>query len=188
MDFTPQAVLLVEAPEKIKAFTDPLRMRVLRILCERAATNQQIADSLNEPHAKVLYHVRFLLDAELIKLVDTQIKGGNVEKYYRAVARTFDIHPAEIDVERDVALATSALDTLRHELLASLNAYPEEDGHIWTRRAFLSPERAAEFLKRLQTLLDEFWDPAALPRNSQEVNMRIATLIFRDAPPPPDSP
>jgi DNA-binding transcriptional ArsR family regulator len=183
MDFTPQPVLLVEAPEKIKAFTDPLRMRVLRILCERAATNQQIADTLNEPHAKVLYHVRFLLDAELIKLVDTQIKGGNVEKYYRAVARTFDIHPAEIDVERDVALATSALDTLRHELLASLNTYPQDDGHIWTRRAFLSPERAREFLQRFEALLNEFWDPAAPPQHAQDIRMRVALMLFRDVPP-----
>jgi DNA-binding transcriptional ArsR family regulator len=183
IDFTPQPVLLVESPDQIKAFTDPLRLRVLRILCERAATNQQVADALHEPHAKVLYHIRFLLDAELIKLVDTQVKGGNVEKYYRAVARTFDIKPTEIDVERDVALATSTLDTLRHEMIASLIAYPEEEGDIWTRRAFLSPERTAEFLERLKALLDEYWDPAAPSNHADDPRMRLAMMIYRDALP-----
>ncbi len=184
-DFTPQPILVVETPEQIKAFTDPLRMRVLRILCERAATNQQVADALDEPHAKVLYHIRFLLDAELIKLIDTQIKGGNVEKYYRAVARTFDIRPAaEIDVERDVALATATLDTLRHELITSLITYPEAEGDIWTRRGFLSLERTAEFLERLKTLLDEYWDPSAPASSADDVKMRMAVLLYRDVPPP----
>lgn len=74
-DFSPAPLMILETPEQIKAFTDPLRLRVLRILRERPATNQQVADELGEPHAKVLYHIRFLLEAGLIKLVDTQIKG-----------------------------------------------------------------------------------------------------------------
>lgn len=185
IDFIPQPILVVETPEQIKAFTDPLRLRVLRILCERAATNQQVADALDEPHAKVLYHIRFLLDAELIKLIDTQIKGGNVEKYYRSVARTFDIRPAaEIDVERDVALATATLDTLRHELISSLITYPESEGDIWTRRAFLSPERSAEFMGRLKALLEEYWDTERTEGQPDEIKMRMAFLLYRDAPPP----
>ena len=92
-EFNPAPVMIIESPEQIKAFTDPLRVKVLRILAERAATNQQIADLLGQPHAKVLYHIRFLVDVGLIKLVDTQIKGGNVEKYYRALANIFDLRP-----------------------------------------------------------------------------------------------
>jgi hypothetical protein len=160
-----------------------LRLRVLRILCERAATNQQVADALEEPHAKVLYHIRFLMDADLIKLVDTQVKGGNVEKYYRAVARTFDIKPAEIDVERDVALATATLDTLRHEMITSLIAYPEEEGDIWTRRAFLSPARLTEFMERLKGLLDEYWDTTDAASSPEDIHMRTAIMLYRNVPP-----
>jgi predicted transcriptional regulator len=75
----PLAFQIVADPQQLKAFTDPLRVRVLNQLRERAATNQQIAVALGEPHAKVLYHVRFLQQVGLIRLVDQQIKGGNVE-------------------------------------------------------------------------------------------------------------
>src|SRR4051812_38121653 len=93
-DFAPAGSMLVEDPQQIKAFTDPLRVRVLVVLSERAATNQQIAAALGQPQARVLYHVRFLLETGLIRLVDTRIRGGNVEKYYRAAASTFQLKPA----------------------------------------------------------------------------------------------
>ncbi|MFN8376927.1 MAG: winged helix-turn-helix domain-containing protein [Anaerolineae bacterium] len=186
-DFIPQPILVVEAPDQIKAFTDALRLRVLRILCERAATNQQISDMLGEPHAKVLYHIRFLLDSELIKLVDTQVKGGNVEKYYRAVARTFDIRPAQIDVERDVQLAYSTLDTLRDEMITSLMTYPESEGDIWTKRGYFSPARTAEFMERLKSLLDEYWDASAPAAGPDDLQMRLAVMLYRAAPHKDDS-
>src|SRR5574342_342738 len=118
--FTPAPILTIESPDQIKAFTDGLRIRVLGILRARAATNQQVADTLGEAHSKVLYHIRYLLDVGLIKLVDTQIRGGNVEKYYRAVAHIFDLRPTSYDVERDVALVRPVVDRLRTEMLASV--------------------------------------------------------------------
>ena len=65
-NFTPAPVLIIESPEQIKAFTDALRIRVLGLLRERAATNQQIADTLGEAHSKVLYHIRYLCEVGLI--------------------------------------------------------------------------------------------------------------------------
>src|SRR5690348_3113629 len=89
-------------PEQLKAFTDPLRLRVLEILKAREATNKQIADELGQPPARVLHHVRVLAELGLIRLVDTQVKGGNVEKYYRAVARGFTLHASpELEPELD---------------------------------------------------------------------------------------
>src|SRR5829696_5979233 len=91
--FLSEPFLVVDDPQQIKAFTDPLRVRVLVMLAERAATNQQVANLLGEPQAKVLYHLRFLLDAGLIRLVEQRVKGGNVEKYYRATARSYGLRP-----------------------------------------------------------------------------------------------
>src|SRR5215472_2003094 len=91
--FEPVPLQVISDPQQLKAFTDPLRIRVVNFLKPRAATNQQIADALGEPQAKVLYHIRFLLDAGLIRLVDQQIRGGNVEKYYRALAHLFALRP-----------------------------------------------------------------------------------------------
>jgi DNA-binding transcriptional ArsR family regulator len=186
-EFIPVPVMVLEAPEQIKAFTDALRVRVLRILCERTATNQQVADELGEPHAKVLYHVRFLLDAGLIKLVDTQIKGGNVEKYYRAVALLFDLRPPEGHAEDEVALVRSSLDNLSRDIIASLQLHPDYTAHMHTRRKRMTPEKAAAFVERLRELLTEFgWDDPTPDDDPNAVETRFAAYLYRDPGHPKD--
>lgn len=159
--FEPQPFRVVTDPQQLKAFTDPLRVRVLNQLRERAATNQQVAAALGEPHAKVLYHVRFLLDAGLIRLVDRRIKGGNVEKYYRAVARLFGLRPDE-----DMAasgLVGAVFEAVRQEVTASEQAWPDQRVSWETRRVRLPPERAEEFYHRFLALVAEYWGgPASL--------------------------
>lgn len=186
-EFKPEPIMVLESPEQIKAFTDPLRVRVLRILSERAATNQQIADTLGEPHAKVLYHVRFLVDVGLIHLVDTQIKGGNVEKYYRALAYIFDLRPPQGDVDTDLALVQPALDNLWHDMIASVKTYPEYTAHIQTRRKRMSPQKAAEFILKLRGLLAEFgWDDPTPDDDPNAVDTRFAGFLYRDPGYQPD--
>ena len=91
--FEPAPFLPVSEPKQLKAISDARRARILRILADREATNQQLAAALGEPQARVLHHVRVLLDAGLIRLVDERVRGGNVEKYYRATARLFGFRP-----------------------------------------------------------------------------------------------
>ncbi len=189
-DFDPQPMMVLQQPEQIKCFTDALRIRVLRILRERAATNQQIADELGEPHAKVLYHVRFLLDAGLVKLVEQRISGGNVEKYYRAVARVFELRPTQTDVETDVAVINSVMDTLRGDLISSATVYKEATVHLHQARGWLTPERAAAFNDRLTTLIEEYFDESK-PTDAHEpgaLPMRFATFLFREVQPRDDAP
>lgn len=185
-DFEPQPLLVLETPAQIKCFTDALRIRALRILRMRAATNQQIADELGEPHAKVLYHVRFLLDAGLIKLVEQRINGGNVEKYYRAVARVFELRPAQQDTETDIAVINSVVDTLRGDLITSATVYESVPVHIHQTRAWMPPDRAAAFNERLLALISEFFTDFDPPPNPAAVPTRFSAFIFRDAAHDPD--
>jgi DNA-binding transcriptional ArsR family regulator len=186
----PPPFRILNKPEELKAFTDPLRIRVLSILAKRAATNQQIADALGEPHAKVLYHIRFLLDVGLIQLVDQQIKGGNVEKYYRAVARMFGLRPGP----EDTFDLSGWLEALRQEVAASATHWPEIPLRWEIRRARLAPERLGEFDDRLQALIAEYWGgPETQPEEDPTVHQLVfAELIYRDpsapAPAPPDPP
>jgi DNA-binding transcriptional ArsR family regulator len=154
--FQPVAFQIVDSPEQLKAFIDPLRNRALAILCEHEATNQQLARALGEPHAKVLHHVRALLDAGLIVLVETRIKGGNVEKYYRAVARMFGIRPSP---DLLPAVVGGELQALSQEVAASAAIWPERgEAPNWEgRSARMSRERLREFTRRLQALIAEYW-------------------------------
>jgi DNA-binding transcriptional ArsR family regulator len=181
VDDMSQPVMIIELPEQLKAFTDPLRLQVLRILCRRRATNQQIADELNEPHAKVLYHIRFLLDVGLITLVDTQVKGGNVEKYYRAVARVFDLRGTEVlGEDGNIALATNMLDSLRVDFLSSAIKFPDYIAYIVNKGGWISPERFDEFRSKLEALYYEYWSderPDSIPESAK---IRFTYLTYQD--------
>ena len=66
-----------------------MRARILRILNERVASPNEIAEMIEERLPNVSYHVRALLDLGTIELVDTAQRRGAIEHYYRAVVRPF---------------------------------------------------------------------------------------------------
>lgn len=160
MSFEPVPFLIVSEPKQLKALSDPLRTRILRILADREATNQQLADAVEEPQAKVLHHVRALLDAELIRLVDQRIRGGNVEKYYRANARLFGFRPSP---EETAPLAGAVFESLTQEIVASATLWPDSAPNWEGRRARISPERLEEFNERLRSLIAEYWGEPGEP-------------------------
>jgi len=76
-------------PRIAKALSHPMRARILRILDERVASPNEIAEMIDERLPNVSYHVRALLDLGCIELVDTAQRRGAIEHYYRAVVRPF---------------------------------------------------------------------------------------------------
>jgi DNA-binding transcriptional ArsR family regulator len=180
--FEPEPFLVASDLRQLKAFTDPMRNRLLHILANQEATNQQLAALLGEPQAKVLHHVRFLLDVGLIKLVDQQVRGGNVEKFYRATARVYGFRPEPADIESLSGPVSGAIfESVTQELVASLHLWPDQPLYWETRRARLSPERASEFDRRLLALIAEFWGDLgeAVSGDRDAPTMALATTMYR---------
>jgi DNA-binding transcriptional ArsR family regulator len=174
----------LRSPREIKAFADPLRLRIIHILLERQATNQQVADALEEPPAKVFHHVRFLLNVGLIRLVDTRISGKNVEKFYRAVARSFIVRP-DVDLlpETHIAALGAGLDGLRHDALESAAAWDDDPPRMVRRKAHLSPVQLEAFDVRLRSLIQEYWVETE-GQSSGAPSAVLTILTYRE---PPDS-
>src|SRR5256885_14872378 len=87
-------VFTIDRPEQLKALGHPLRLRVLEMLGqseETSLTNRELAQRLGVDPGHLHFHVRMLLKAGLIELVDNGARGR--EKPYRAVARTFRVAP-----------------------------------------------------------------------------------------------
>ena len=80
-------VTTLDDPRYIKALSHPLRVRILAILEERAASPVKLADLLDASLGVVAYHVRTLEQLGLIKLVRTNQVRGAVEHHYRAQPR-----------------------------------------------------------------------------------------------------
>ena len=88
-------VLTIDRPEQLKALGHPLRLRVLEMLGENdesTFTNRELAQRLDVDPGHLHFHVRMLLKAGLIELVDNGRSHGR-EKPYRSVARTFRVAP-----------------------------------------------------------------------------------------------
>lgn len=180
--FEPNPFQIVSDPRQLKAFTDPIRNRILHILANQEATNQQLATMLGEPQAKVLHHVRFLLDTGLIVLVDQRVRGGNVEKFYRSVARTFGFRPDPADAEAVSGPASGAIfESVTQELVASLKVWSDQPLYWETRRTRLSPERIREFDEKLLALIAEYWGELDAPAvgNPDDDLMALATVMYR---------
>src|SRR5579871_3809131 len=79
---------------QMRALADPRRVHIVDRLAHQALTVTQLAAQLGLPAPKVHYHVRELERVGLLRLVETREKGGILEKYYRAVARTITVPQA----------------------------------------------------------------------------------------------
>lgn len=84
----PEVQILTDL-DQVKVLADPLRLRILEALCEQPRTTKQVASTLGEKTTKLYHHVDALERAGLIVLTETRQKRGTLEKYYRAVARSF---------------------------------------------------------------------------------------------------
>jgi DNA-binding transcriptional ArsR family regulator len=74
----------IDDPRYVKALAHPLRIRVLAMLEESAASPVQLAAKLDATLGTVAYHVRTLRNLGLIELVGTRPRRGATEHYYRA--------------------------------------------------------------------------------------------------------
>jgi DNA-binding transcriptional ArsR family regulator len=67
-----------------KAFSHPLRTRLLLELVQRQASPNELARQVGEPLGNVSYHVLALKQLGMIELVDTAQRRGAIEHYYQA--------------------------------------------------------------------------------------------------------
>jgi len=97
---------------EIAAYLHRTRMAILNALRSGPATGSQIAAALGVHPANLTRHMRMLQKAGLISLVETRDTGRNLEKYYAAVATSFDVAPEakSLTAPHKIALAFARSD------------------------------------------------------------------------------
>ena len=153
-------LLEIQRPEQLKALGHPLRPRVLETLGGgdgEELTNRELANRLNVDPGHLHFHVRMLLSAGLIELVD---RSGGREKPYRAVARHVRVAPELI--------ATGAANDARAAMLDQVRQGWAEFASTGTFRSAqlnvrLDPGQVRElfrqFVEQAAELEDESKDP-----------------------------
>jgi DNA-binding transcriptional ArsR family regulator len=159
--------------EALKVFSDPLRQQIIEALLDSPKTVKQVASELELAPTKLYYHVNLLEEHKLIRVTETRIVSGIIEKHYLAAAREYWIErslltPGQNMSDEGLEIAFDAIiepirtdlhKSLKQGLIDTSEGAPEQHKlRMWRAMSHLSEEQAAAFYARLETLIDEFND------------------------------
>jgi DNA-binding transcriptional ArsR family regulator len=141
-EFTPAETLELRGLATLKVMADPRRKQIVNLLRSDAATVKGIADSLQLSPKSLYYHVNLLEKHGLIRVVDTRLVSGIVEKRYRATAYLFMFN--ELNSGEGATAASRAL-----EAVSSIFAITTDDIRIGLESGAIDPGDDAGTSERL---------------------------------------
>jgi DNA-binding transcriptional ArsR family regulator len=144
-DYEAEEVLVVSEPERMRALADELRIRIVTILRDRAASTTELAERLELPKGTVGHHLKVLEKAGLVRVVRTRKVRALTEKYYGRTARLFIVKSGDEPVEGLPAV-----------MLRRAAEEAGDEANVGLVHARLSPADARRFERRLEKLLDDF--------------------------------
>lgn len=170
--YEPDTEYTIHDVEALKIYFDPLRLRIIQELADRARSIHEIAAALGMPFTRLYYHINLLEKYDFIRLVDVRHGPGAIEeKYYRVTARFFVVDRALMmpgtpsgDAGLEAVIST-VLDETRTSIYAAIAAgaidtsrrAPHPDALLIARGVFsLTPALIEDFQLRLKALIVEF--------------------------------
>lgn len=180
-DYDLAEMLVVTAPEQLRALADPLRATLLELLLERAATVNEMARAVDRPKSSVAYHVNLLVDAGLLQVVRTRRVRAIEERFYGRVARTFYVGVLNRPEDKQVVARINGLAEAAAE---AAPAHAADDLRCTLVHARIPIEEVRTFWAEVQALARRF---AQIPRSGDQVYGFVAGLYPTDAPTLPDT-
>lgn len=181
----PIDVFMINDLDTLNVVADPLRVRILDLLRGEPQTVKQLNEVLGIGVSKLYYHVRLLEQHHLIRVSETHVVNGILEKHYQATAYKLSVDHTLFSSSPATSSSTTGLDvflsavldetrkdikqSVREGLIELTDDAPLERqlylGRCWAR---LSPAQAHQFRARLDALVNEFASLAPDP-DSQEL-------------------
>ena len=82
-------VKVIDDLATLRLLSDPLRLRLIELLGVAPTTVKELARDMDMKPNRLYYHVNLLEDHGLVKVTQTRIVSGIVERTYALVARRF---------------------------------------------------------------------------------------------------
>lgn len=152
----PAEVLVLHRPSQVRAYLHPVRHRMLQFLSAEPMTASQVAERLGVHPANLTHHFRALRAGRLVRLVEERDIGRVVEKYYRAVARRFEVRAASAASAANAG--AQALGLLEADLHAAAHALSADERALVVHLANARlPEHAFDGFARELAALVQRW-------------------------------
>jgi DNA-binding transcriptional ArsR family regulator len=166
----PQDEIVIEDLETLKVLSDPLRMQIIELMGDQPRTVKQVARQLDVTPNKLYYHIKLLDDHGLIRVVETRLVSGIVEKHYQTTAKEISVADGLLSIskpegEEEIdALISSILDGTKADFRRSLQLRAAKEtqqgehycSNVTREMARLTLEQANEICKKLVELVKEF--------------------------------
>jgi DNA-binding transcriptional ArsR family regulator len=180
-DYDLDEMVIVTAPEQLRALADPLRARLLELVLERAATVTEMAQAVDRPKSTVAYHVNLLVGAGLLRIVRTRRVRAIEERFYGRVARTLYIGVLSRSEDKQVVAAINGLAEAAAESAA---AHAADELRCLLVHARIPIEEVRNFWAQVQEIARRF---AQIPRAGDQVYGFAAGLYPTEVPTLPDT-
>ena len=169
---------VIEDLATLRLLSDPLRLRLIEQLGGQPTTVKALAQAMGIKPNRLYYHVNLLEEHGLIRVTDTRLVSGIVERTYGLVARHFAVSddlalPA--DLKRDVT------DTLFRVVSAELGEALDAEGRggpaavAGRMQLWLTDDERAGFEKQLGELLEKY---SSGERHRADADADRFTLLF----------
>lgn len=187
MEDLPESYSL-ETLEQLRAIADALRVRIMAQLSQQPMTVTQLAGVLGEVPAKLHYHVQQLEKVGLLKLVETREKGGILEKYYLAVAKSINapgtlfqgIPPDEV-----AAMLTETIQpffqgfirTAQHMLRTQAWDDPDQVLQLSPEYYWMTADEFAQVNKQIEAVLKPYKERRGIEREHEQAVLWIGYTV-----------
>ena len=174
----PTDEIVISDVEQLKAISDPLRLRLIEIASAdpgRPWTAKALAEKLGTKQTKLYHHLNLLEERGFLRVAETRMVSGILEKGYAATARSYRLEPGLLG---QAAAGDKAIDDMldaiftksRAEIVASVRSGAIRLGEredttrsmaLWLGGARLSPRNAKRVIRLIERLaaMDEHEDP-----------------------------
>jgi DNA-binding transcriptional ArsR family regulator len=132
----------VSTTAQLRAIADPLRMTLLDLVLERAATVAEPSEAVGRPKSTVAHHVNVLVDAGLMRVVRTRRVRAIDERFYGRTGRTIYTSVRRQPGDTGTPVCINALSVAASE---SVPAHEADDLWSTLRYVRIPHKRAAEF-------------------------------------------
>lgn len=135
---------------EVRAISNPVRLRIVRLTTDESLTNRQLAERLDRDPASVLRHVRMLVDQGFLAAEPTRRGNrGAREIPYRSTGKSWQLDYEAFAPDR---LSNASLEAFLAEAAASGSPL---EGMIRVA-LWLTDDEREEFSHRLLGLIEEF--------------------------------
>jgi DNA-binding transcriptional ArsR family regulator len=187
-----EPVTNITDPRWLRAISHPIRIRLLAMLDEEAASPVVLASKLDQPLGTIAYHVRTLYDLGLLKLVSTRQRRGATEHYYKTTGHPHGSEEAwegldAISKQRLLtALIAKATDYATRS--AAAGGFDAKEAHISTNALKLDQQgwdalakEARKWLARVDQIEQEAAERIAGDAEAG-VNVGLTLMLFEALP------